>query len=117
VRRTQTRFGHLAGPWAALSDGDAAGYEIHHGQTLPHAAMAAAGDVAREALPDGLGWQNAQGNVLGVYLHGLFEDPRVLHALFGATVPTLETVFDGLADFLASHIEPGVLDQLIAPRP
>jgi len=113
VRHTQTRFGHLTGAWAALSGVDAAGYEIHHGQTLPHAAMAAAGDVAREALPDGLGWQNAQGNVLGVYLHGLFEDPRVLHALFGATVPTLETVFDGLADFLATHIEPRVLDQLI----
>ncbi|MBP7565381.1 MAG: cobyric acid synthase [Burkholderiaceae bacterium] len=113
VRHTQTRFGRLTGVWAALSDVDAAGYEIHHGQTLPHAAMAAAGDVAREALPDGLGWQNAQGNVLGVYLHGLFEDPRVLHALFGATVPTLETVFDGLADFLHQHVEPGVLDQLI----
>lgn len=113
VRHTQTRFGRLTGVWAALSDVDAAGYEIHHGQTLPHAAMAAAGDLAREALPAGLGWQNAQGNVLGVYLHGLFEDPRVLHALFGATAPTLETVFDGLADFLATHIEPRVLDQLI----
>lgn len=113
VRHTRTRFGDLTGAWAALSGVDAAGYEIHHGQTLPHAAMAAAGDLAREALPDGLGWQNAQGNVLGVYLHGLFEDPRVLQALFGATVPTLESVFDGLADFLSTHIEPGVLDQLI----
>ena len=115
VRRTQARFGHLTGAWAALSGVDAAGYEIHHGQTLPHAAMAAAGDTAREALPGGLGWQNAQGNVLGVYLHGLFEDPRVLHALFGATAPTLDTVFDGLADFLAAHVEPGLLDRLIAP--
>ncbi len=113
VRHTRTRFGDLTGAWATLSGVDAAGYEIHHGQTLPHAAMAAAGDLAREALPDGLGWQNAQGNVLGVYLHGLFEDPRVLQALFGATVPTLESVFDGLADFLSTHIEPGVLDQLI----
>jgi adenosylcobyric acid synthase len=117
VRHTHTTFGALTGAWAALSGVGAAGYEIHHGQTLPHAAMAAAGDVAREALPDGLGWQNAQGNVLGVYLHGLFEDPRVLHALFGATAPTLETVFDGLADFIDTHFEPGVLDQLIAPSP
>ena len=43
--------------------------------------MAARGDLAREVLP-GLGWQNGAGNVLGVYLHGLFEDPRVLQALF-----------------------------------
>jgi adenosylcobyric acid synthase len=93
----------------------AAGYEIHHGQTAQHPAMAAGGNNAREVLADGLGWQNAAGNVLGVYLHGLFEDPRVLQALFGASVPTLETVFNGLADFIETHFEPGVLDQLIAP--
>jgi adenosylcobyric acid synthase len=115
VRHTHTTFSQLAGPWAALSGVAAAGYEIHHGQTAQHSAMAAGGDVAREVLPEGLGWQNTAGNVLGVYLHGLFEDPRVLHALFGATAPTLETVFDGLADFIEIHFEPGVLDQFIAP--
>ncbi|MDZ4103682.1 MAG: cobyric acid synthase [Hydrogenophaga sp.] len=115
VRHTHTTFSALNGAWAALSGVAAAGYEIHHGQTAQHPAMAAGGDIAREVLPGGLGWQNAQGNVLGVYLHGLFEDPRVLHALFGATAPTLETVFNGLADFIDTHFEPGVLDQLIAP--
>jgi adenosylcobyric acid synthase len=115
VRHAQTLFTELVGPWVALSGVAAAGYEIHHGQTTQHPAMAAGGDVARAVLPNGLGWQNAAGNVLGVYLHGLFEDPRVLHALFGATAPTLETVFDGLADFIESHFEPGVLDQLIQP--
>ena len=40
------------------------------------------------------------GNVLGLYLHGLFEDPAVLQALFGATARTLDSVFDGLADFI-----------------
>ena len=115
VRHTHTTFGELHGIWAALSGVDAAGYEIHHGQTAQHPAMAAGGDIPREVLPGGLGWQNAAGNVLGVYLHGLFEDPRVLQALFGATAPTLETVFDGLADFIETHFEPGVLDQLIAP--
>jgi adenosylcobyric acid synthase len=115
VRHTHTAFGNLHGAWAALSGVAAAGYEIHHGLTLPHAAMAAAGDLAHEALPDGLGWQNAAGNVLGVYLHGLFEDPQVLHALFGSTTPTLNTVFEGLADYIETHFEPGVLGQLIQP--
>ncbi|NWF44487.1 cobyric acid synthase [Hydrogenophaga sp. D2P1] len=114
VRHTQARFSALAGRWSALSGVETAGYEIHHGQTAQHPAMAAKGDVAREVIP-GLAWQNAAGNVLGCYLHGLFEDPRVLHALFGASAPTLESVFDGLADFLQTHVEPGVLDALIQP--
>jgi len=115
VRHAHATFGSLTGAWSSLTGVSASGYEIHHGQTAQHPAMAAAGDLAREVLPGGLGWQNAAGNVLGVYLHGLLEDPRVLHALFGASAPTLETVFDGLADFVQTHFEPGVLDQLIAP--
>jgi adenosylcobyric acid synthase len=113
VRRTVARLGEARGAWSALSGVDVRGYEIHHGQTAQHPAMEAAGDVARELMP-GLAWQNAEGNVLGVYLHGLFEDPAVLQALFGAQVPTLESVFERMADFIAAHFEPGVLDQLIA---
>jgi adenosylcobyric acid synthase len=41
------------------------GYEIHHGQTQ-------AGPQAQIHLEEGLGWQ--QGNVRGVYLHGLLEN-------------------------------------------
>jgi adenosylcobyric acid synthase len=66
--------------------------------------MAAGGDVAREVLQGGLGWQSANGQVLGLYLHGMFEDPAVLQALFGARAPTLDTVFDGLADFVDAHM-------------
>ncbi|MDO8906622.1 cobyric acid synthase [Hydrogenophaga sp.] len=120
VRHTQSRFGTLTGPWVALSGVEVAGYEIHHGHTSQHPAMAAGGQVAVEVLP-GLAWQSdngaeaGRGNVLGVYLHGLFEDPRVLQALFGAAVPTLDSVFDGLADFIETHFEAGVLDQLVQP--
>jgi adenosylcobyric acid synthase len=91
------------------------GYEIHHGQTQQHTAMAAAGDVARAVMESGLAWQNPRGNVLGLYLHGLFEDPGVLQALFGATAPTLDAVFDGLADFAGRHFSPGVLASLLRP--
>jgi adenosylcobyric acid synthase len=108
LRRTATRFEPLAGPWAALSGVQAGGYEIHHGQTAQHPAMA----PARVALPQGLGWTNADGNVLGVYLHGLLEDAAVLLALFGASAPTLDSVFDGLADFIDVHFAPGVLASL-----
>jgi adenosylcobyric acid synthase len=110
VRHGAVTFGAMSGPWAALTGVAARGYEIHHGQTAQHPAMAA----ARAVLPDGLGWQNPAGNVLGVYLHGLFEDAAVLQALFGAAVPSLETVFDGLAEVIEQHFEPGVLAGLIA---
>jgi adenosylcobyric acid synthase len=39
----------------------------------------------------------------------LFESPAVLQALFGADCRTLDAVFDGLADYIERHFEPGVL--------
>jgi len=62
VRRTRASFGPLHGPWSALSGVEVQGYEIHHGQTSQHPAMAA----AVPAMPGGLAWRNEQGNVLGV---------------------------------------------------
>jgi adenosylcobyric acid synthase len=121
VRHTHTRFAaHMAeaaNPWSALAGVAVSGYEIHHGHTQPHAALLAAGDVAMEVMAEGLGWQSAAGNVLGLYLHGLFEDAAALQALFGArlsrSVPTLDSVFDGLADFIEKHFEPGALQALL----
>jgi adenosylcobyric acid synthase len=114
VSKTGAQFGPVSGPWSALSGVHLAGYEIHHGQTQGHSAMLAGGAVLHEVIP-GLAWQNGQGQVLGTYLHGLFESPAVLQALFGAQVPTLETVFDGLADFIEQHFEADVLRRLIEP--
>jgi adenosylcobyric acid synthase len=114
VQHRQAAFAAVRGLWASLSGVEVQGYEIHHGQTAPHSAMAAAGDIAYPVMPEGLAWQNGAGNVLGLYLHGLFEDPRVLQALFGAATPTLDSVFDGLADYIDAHFEAGVLQSLIA---
>jgi len=118
VRRRQASFTHLHGPWAALSGVAMQGYEIHHGKTAPHSAMAAAGDLAQPVMADDLAWQSAAGHVLGLYLHGMFEDAAVLQALFGRggafNVPTLDSVFDGLADYIEQHFEPGFLQGLMA---
>jgi len=62
-----------------------------------------------------VGWQ--QGSVLGLYAHGLFEQPALLRALFGAEVQTLDAVFDGLADFIDRHFQPDYLMQLLQPPP
>ena len=109
VKRTEARFETITGPWAALSGVSLQGYEIHHGRTVQHPAMA----PARVVLPQGLAWQSQQGQVLGVYLHGLFEDAAVLQALFGARVPTLDSVFEGLADCIAREFPRALLADFV----
>lgn len=97
AERIATRFRPLAEPWAALSGKALAGYEIRHGRSEPTAPVA-------EALPDGLGF--VKGSVLGVYPHGLFEQPELLAALFGAAPAlSLERAFEGLADAIEEHVD------------
>ena len=110
---SQATFSGLNGAWSALSNVTVQGYEIHHGHTAPQAATAAAGKIAKAVMPNALAWQNPTGNVLGLYLHGMFEDPQVLRALFGTSVPTLDSVFDGLADYIEQHFDAGVLQSLM----
>jgi adenosylcobyric acid synthase len=81
------------------------GYEIHHGQT-----QAIRNDVI-EVIPE-LAWCNTNGNVLGIYLHGLFENSSVLQALWGSHSQSLDAMFDGLADFLEAHMQAGLLTKL-----
>jgi adenosylcobyric acid synthase len=104
-------LGECTGGWRALSGQRIDGYEIHHGQTQIDPAAANAG---ARALVQGLAWQNGAGNVLGMYLHGLFESTSVLTALFGAQARTLDAVFDRLADHIDAHFAPGALDALLA---
>jgi len=110
VRHRQARFTSVSGPWAALSGLAIQGYEIHQGQTVLHGSKGG----ARSVMPENLAWQNAEGNILGLYLHGLFEAPSALGALFGATVPAFDKVFDGLADFVDQHFKADVLASLVA---
>ncbi len=113
VRPVRASFGSMNGAWRALSGVAFSGYEIHSGQTAQHPAMAAKGDVASEVAV-GLAWQNGAGNVLGCYVHGLFEDAAVLRAMFGSAAPSLDAVFDGLADQIEAAFTPGVLNGLLA---
>jgi adenosylcobyric acid synthase len=113
VRRTQSRFAELSGAWAALSGVAVQGYEIHDGKTALREDMTAGRDAATPVMAADLAWQNAGGNVLGVYLHGMFEDANVISALFGAGAQALDSVFDGLADYIEEHFDAGILNALI----
>jgi adenosylcobyric acid synthase len=113
VRQTEARFNNLQSPWQALAHGVATGYEIRHGRTE---AVASAGQV-QVALLNGegepIGWQ--AGPVLGLYLHGLFENPMLLRKLFGQSTRPLDAVFDGLADFIDTHLDTHALLALLDP--
>ena len=113
VQHREVQFGTTTGPWAALSNLKCQGYEIHQGHTYASQSSERSLQDAHELIKD-LAWQDASGRVLGLYLHGLFENPNVLAALFGAQVPSLDTVFDGLADCLDRNIADDCLQQLIA---
>jgi adenosylcobyric acid synthase len=83
-----------------LEGGLVRGYEIHHGRT-------AAGPGAVPHLDEGLGWR--QGNVWGVYLHGLLENAAYrqwfLERLgWGGTAAEWPAVVDAELDRLAEVI-------------
>ncbi|HET7863766.1 MAG TPA: cobyric acid synthase, partial [Burkholderiaceae bacterium] len=106
------RFATLTGPWAPLSGLQVEGYEIHLGRSQAQGLDAAlpSGDPAAP-----LGWQ--RGPVLALYLHGLFENPAVVQALFGVRGRPLEAAFDALADCVDAHFKPGALMALLETSP
>ena len=112
ISRSDCRFNHLQPPWAALAGMTLDAYEIRQGRTSA-GPQASAQAVLHNAEGAPIGWQRA--NVLGISAHGLFESSAALRALFGTEVRSLDTVFDGLADFIDQHFQPGFLHQLIRP--
>jgi len=109
VRPRQACFGAVSGSWTSLSGLTVQGYEIHNGNTWLDGSR----DAARPIMSENLAWQNKKGNVLGLYLHGLFEDASALRALFGIDAPVWDHVFDGMADFVDRHFQPGILNSLV----
>ncbi|MGY2164890.1 cobyric acid synthase [Pseudomonas tolaasii] len=102
-----------------LEDAEVSGYEIHAGVTsgsaLEHAAV---------QLDDGRhdGAQSADGQILGTYLHGLFETPAACGALLRwAGLQDVQTVdyhalrerdIERLADLVENHLDTDLLRKL-----
>jgi len=107
TRRTTARFGPLEEPWAALSGLELDGYEIRHGTSAATAAVA-------EALPNGLGY--VSGRFLGIYVHGLFENPQLVQALVGSRpARSLDDAFEQLADAVDEHLDVDALLEVAVP--
>ena len=75
--------------------------------------MVQAGVRVQEVMTGGLAWQNQTGEVLGCYVHGLFENESVLQALFGVAHSPLERAFDRLADWVELHLSADTLQTLV----
>ncbi len=109
VRKVEVEFSAgLGGRWSALAGGRLEGYEIRHGQPTAVAS-------AEEAIGDGLGW--AEGCVLGIALHGLFENPQLVAALLGsAPTRTLDADLDELAAAVMAGLDLELVERLAGTR-
>jgi adenosylcobyric acid synthase len=104
----------------ALSDAAVRGYEIHCGVSTGRALESPA-CVLDDGRRDGA--VSADGQVLGSYLHGLFDDPAALTALLHwAGLRDAETVdmralreagIERLADAVEAHLDTAVLSRLL----
>jgi adenosylcobyric acid synthase len=100
TRQVTVELPALAPPWSALGGLRVTGYEIRNGHV--HGPDC-------EVAP--LVW--ARGPVLATTVHGLLEDPDVIHSLFGVKVrDTLEDTFDLLADAVDEHLDTELLRRL-----
>jgi adenosylcobyric acid synthase len=60
----------------------------------------------------------ARGNVLGIYLHGVFEDAEILAALFGGderSPDPLEKAFEDLARLVGIHMDMKTISEWVQP--
>jgi adenosylcobyric acid synthase len=96
VRDGSVQIPQLASFWEGLSGRMLSGYEIRTGATQGPESSSQGGLVA------------TSGNIFGTYLHGAFEDPAVLEAVFGpggeADDP-LERTFQVMARLVEEHLD------------
>jgi adenosylcobyric acid synthase len=102
--RVQARFSpSLDDSWTALAGLRLDGYEIRHGRT--------SAEGASEALEPDLGW--ADGPVLGIAPHGLFEQPELVAALLGTDpAGTLEQALEELTDAVMAGLDVDLVERL-----
>ncbi|MGY3321869.1 cobyric acid synthase [Pseudomonas sp. TE3911] len=102
-----------------LEDAEVRGYEIHAGVTCG-AALSNAAVLLEDGRSDGA--QSADGQILGTYLHGLFETPAACSALLRwAGLQDVQEVdyhalrerdIERLADLVENHLDTDLLRKL-----
>ncbi|MGY2273499.1 MULTISPECIES: cobyric acid synthase [Pseudomonas] len=102
-----------------LEDAEVSGYEIHAGVTTGD-ALSNAAVILEDGRRDGA--QSADGQILGTYLHGLFESPAACSALLRwAGLQDVQAVdyhglrerdIERLADLVENHLDTDLLRKL-----
>lgn len=102
-----------------LEDAEVSGYEIHAGVTTGD-ALSNAAVILEDGRRDGA--QSADGQILGTYLHGLFESPAACSALLRwAGLQDVQSVdyhalrerdIERLADLVENHLDTDLLRKL-----
>jgi adenosylcobyric acid synthase len=104
LESVEVTFARLPPPWHVLSGTTVCGYEIRHGET-------AATNAGAEALSGGRGFVHE--SVLGISIHGAFEQPEFVASLLGRRPSRpLEAVFDDLADLVEERLDMDELARL-----
>jgi adenosylcobyric acid synthase len=96
VRDGSIQAPEISGFWIGLSGKILSGYEIRTGITQGQESSSQSGLIAHT------------GNIFGTYLHGAFEDPTVLEAVFGpgdGESDPLERTFQSMAKLVEEHLD------------
>ena len=110
VRSSGTVRAHR-GPWAGAAATPVEGYEIHMGRTEAASGVPLEPLLELDSREDGA--ISADGRVAGTYMHGLFHNDALRHALLAglgraetpARVFDREREFDRLAQHVRSHLD------------
>jgi adenosylcobyric acid synthase len=113
LRVSRTAFGPLAPPWQALSGLSVEGYEIRIGRTSALDKTKSAAAAADDGEP--VAW--CRGPVLGLALHGIFEQGSLLRALFSVADVPLDDRLDRLADAAAGALGEATMQSLLGVAP
>jgi adenosylcobyric acid synthase len=110
VRRATLTFQPTLTPqWSPLAGMQVEGYEIRHGRTVAVGA-------SRVATDGELGW--VRDGVLGITVHGLFEAPDVLDALFGRKPShSLDSTIVAITDMVVASLDMSFIDALVSDDP
>lgn len=105
VLESNLKFEHVDAPWNILSSKEFSGYEVRFGQSR----------MDKESQ-EWISYSQAK-NVLGIYMHGLFENKEFLQSFSGQNIEDLDTTFEKLTEVVIGGFNPNWLKTFIGLTP